>query len=151
MKSLQAKTIHGQVAGISARARAVHGEGSEQGRHWSANLGEAGAGRRRRTRPALAGGGGRALRWPAGAARRGCKERMWWGRRSLAVRRERRKKSCEEGQRGGVARSSCRLDGAVDLLYLSMISHCRPEQYMNSDCSHHGYRRVQAACNLFQR
>ncbi len=44
VKSLQSKTIHGQLAGTSARAHAAHGKGSERGLRGPANLGEPEAG-----------------------------------------------------------------------------------------------------------
>jgi hypothetical protein len=55
VKSLQAKTIHGQLDGTSERGRAAYGKGSERGRRGPANLGKAGTGQRRRARPARAG------------------------------------------------------------------------------------------------
>ena len=98
--------------------------GGGRGWRWQAEEGEAGADRQRRARLALAGGGGPGWRGPAGAATRGGEERMRWGLRTLAVRRGLREESathsCEEGQRGGAAKSGRRLDDTVYSLYLSL-------------------------------
>ncbi len=68
---------------------------------------EVGAGLRTLARTALAGRGGGGWRWQAGAARRGCEEKMQWRLQTLAVNMEKREEiaaqRAKEGQQGGAA------------------------------------------------